>query len=548
MLILTKRNKILIFCFIISLSIINAEFLIDSEEAANHRLLWNKSKEKEITGGRVSFTQNDEQGTFCQSESESFSHEYLFKISSKYLLCGFDLYPFKFEMIKLLNKIYDNKYGKTGDIRNAYKTKQLTHMFTIYLIYLEYKKKDKVLEEAIKQNKPYYNIHPTNEQLEYLESLPKVIYTKEMYDATEYKLFEYSGNMLEVINDIKETHESLVYELEHYKALGPIMLPFLKDYNNYRYWYSIIASRAYRVVLVEYEKMHNFNFEKDTPNGQEHKELLKYLTQDFAYTCLIPFFDLCNHKGQESNDENQIDFTLSFDRGFVSSALGKKFVKNEEYAYSYMPHASNEKLLFSYGFYLNNNINSKTTFKIPMWKPFLNREKNDIIVKYKLLDYPIDNFFNTGHSHILIQHSLNKFALNERLLTLMKLYTEPIESYNPKKFETRIKNKQWQSYQSEISSLIALKSIIDKNSKESKLTYKIILQSLVLTRNYFKKNRESIISKPLMRFKYRLRRRIMEVIRESKEIFETNRIMAMKSMKTLLADQLGKLKTYYLNN
>ena len=94
MLIFTKRNKILIFCFIISLSIINAEFLIDSEEAANHRLLWNKSKEKEITGGKVSFTQNDEQGTFCQSESESFSHEYLFKISSKYLLCGFDLYPF----------------------------------------------------------------------------------------------------------------------------------------------------------------------------------------------------------------------------------------------------------------------------------------------------------------------------------------------------------------------------------------------------------------------------------------------------------------------
>lgn len=41
-------------------------------------------------------------------------------------------------------------------------------------------------------------------------------------------------------------------------------------------------------------------------------DLYADVLQDNFYTCLIPFFDLCNHKGQEKPEEPRIDFALNF--------------------------------------------------------------------------------------------------------------------------------------------------------------------------------------------------------------------------------------------
>ncbi len=45
-----------------------------------------------------------------------------------------------------------------------------------------------------------------------------------------------------------------------------------------------------------------------------------------------------------------------------------------------------------------------------------------------------------------------------------------------------------------------------------------------------------------------MRRKIMEVSRENFEIMTKNKIYCNREIKTLLKDQITKLKRYYLNN
>lgn len=72
-----------------------------------------------------------------------------------------------------------------------------------------------------------------------------------------------------------------------------------------------------------------------------------------------------------------------------------------------------------------------------------------------------------------------------------------------------------------------------------------MLYGLHNTRAYYKENREKIIQDENLRFKYRIRRKIMNLGRLTRKVVLNNVKMAQEEMKVLLSTQFGLLKNYY---
>lgn len=195
-----------------------------------------------------------------------------------------DLFPFKLEIREIIKEFYDKRFKGSEEQRSAVSPTEASHLFTFYLNLLDYKHRDKVIQKAIELNKKYYNIEPRPEQMEYLSSLPPVIYTREMYDDHEYFLMEKTGTQIDILKEIKEVHEYLIEALKKKEKYGQVLIPVIENYNNYRYWYAVLSSRAYRVYLPDYEKMHGISIERDTPNiGVAHMQLIQGFKQNSKY-------------------------------------------------------------------------------------------------------------------------------------------------------------------------------------------------------------------------------------------------------------------------
>lgn len=227
-------------------------------------------------------------------------------------------------------------------------------------------------------------------------------------------------------------------------------------------------------------------------------------------------------------------------------SIRDSFKSNTEYNYSYVSKAGNDKLLLNYGFYLDNNVDSTFTLKIVIYKEYLSKEKISLFEKYKLLPMSLESFLKSNSfNNAVVTFSLNKSDIND-VLKFFRIYIISNNSFNEQLINERISNNQYISYDNELLSLYFLKSSIYSNMNSNKLNYNGVLQSLELTRNYYKENKDSILSNKKLIYTYRLRRKIMEVVRENFYIMYKNNIIANQNLNTLLSDQLSKLRDYYV--
>ena len=72
-----------------------------------------------------------------------------------------------------------------------------------------------------------------------------------------------------------------------------------------------------------------------------------------------------------------------------------------------------------------------------------------------------------------------------------------------------------------------------------------LLYTLHNTRKFFKENREMIINDPFLRYKYRMRRRILNVGKENSQIAMKNNEMALGKIREIVSDQFHKIKNFY---
>lgn len=255
--------------------------------------------------------------------------------------------------------------------------------------------------------------------------------------------------------------------------------------------------------------------------------------------------DSCNNINSSSPDEEAI-FNLYGENRKLHFGVHKTFKKGEEYGYNYVPRPGNNKLLLSYGFYIDDNIFSDTFINITVVKSLFSFEKYKLAVELKLIYNSYEMFYSSKLESIKIPFTLDKFKLSTKLINFIKIYI--LEENDFRRYRNHIAGNKWISYENQITVLSVISNLFTNLTSKGIFTYRMILSSLVITRNYFKTNRESIVNNKPLRYKYRMRRKIMEVARENFETMTKNKLFCNREYRQLQSDQLRKLKKFYLNN
>lgn len=273
---------------------------------------------------------------------------------------------------------------------------------------------------------------------------------------------------------------------------------------------------------------------------------------------------MCNHI-HPKNKQDKTEFVFTTKKGEFGVSLNKDFYKGEEFGYSYVTNASNEKLLYSYGFYVEDNNFSNTVVSIKLFKPQLTREKHNIIMHLKLVDMPFDGFFNTNHNSMTLIQVLDKNFLSKNVLGVLRIYHLDNKNYDYSIIEKRLQSNQLLSYENEVTALTELRSnIINDHIAKAKIKLEDIIQSLLISKDYYNKITDTLVdgndednnkifkdlglSQTEFEAKYQLRNKIFEVLRESVTILYKNIIYTNDSLQDLMSDQIVKLKDYYLND
>jgi hypothetical protein len=162
----------------------------DTLEDLEFRKQFNGNNTDLISKGKIKFAYSETEGTYCKAAKNISAKEFIFNVPKEFIVCGFDIYPFKFELKDVIYPYLAQKYRNNV---NETKTKTALYLFAYSLLYHRYANKEKIEAYLTKVGKEYYIKRLTKGQENYLKSLPNTLYTFHMYDIEEIKLAEIIG-------------------------------------------------------------------------------------------------------------------------------------------------------------------------------------------------------------------------------------------------------------------------------------------------------------------------------------------------------------------
>lgn len=86
--------KLLILILFMSSTLTN-KYYYESPESLQKRIKWNEYHTRLFTNGRLSIDYSNDTGFYCKAEDDIAKEELVITVPSDYLICGFDLFPFK---------------------------------------------------------------------------------------------------------------------------------------------------------------------------------------------------------------------------------------------------------------------------------------------------------------------------------------------------------------------------------------------------------------------------------------------------------------------
>jgi hypothetical protein len=171
-----------------------------------------KSKEQDITNGKIEFTISEDNEISCIAKENIKKNEIVFKIPEDYLLSTFDMFPFKFE-IKDAVFSYFSKFATNNQMQQS-ENKSSQFILTFYLMFLSTSNRDKILEDVSSKLKlNYYNVKIKQKAVEYLKILPPT-YGLNMYDEEEKYLVKLVGLNVDKMDEMKEVFEYVIKNLK----------------------------------------------------------------------------------------------------------------------------------------------------------------------------------------------------------------------------------------------------------------------------------------------------------------------------------------------
>lgn len=203
-------------------------------------------------------------------------------------------------------------------------------------------------------------------------------------------------------------------------------------------------------------------------------------------------------------------------------------------------------LLFKYGFYLENNPLSSTNIELALVKPMITREKHALMHKMRLLEQSFEGFFDSDEKFLIVTDYVEKNLIRPSTLDFIRIYLANNNNFDPDNIENRLNTQKLLSYDNEFMTLVYLINAIHKNFDKAKFTIDDIIQSLTLTKEYYVLNKETINNDDKMSYKYNLRNKIMNVVKESVIILIKNNAYLLDKLQDLLSDQFVKMKKFYI--
>jgi hypothetical protein len=324
-------------------------------------------------------------------------------------------------------------------------------------MFIKYENKSVVYDYLKMNNMKYYIVNYTKEFMDYVNILPTKTYTTHTYSDVDRKFVENIGFNYNTEDKAKEIYDHVMNYINHNDKLQTMkyaILPFISDQDLFKYCISIVTTRTYKSTLKEYQVL--FNIDPHMTSEVIKNKQSSFDNDPNTYgLCLVPFVDFCSHKNPTRRDgKDQLEFKIIYKPNEVKFCIAKSFKEGEEYVYSYTRSSGNEKLLFSYGFYIENNPHSVASSYIYILKKFFPRSKHDLAVRLKCVQFPFIHFYeDNSRDHADFKFYFNQYEINNNVLDLIRLYFLPTENLEPEQLFKRLSKKKWISYENEVLAL-----------------------------------------------------------------------------------------------
>ena len=224
-----------------------------------------------LSDNRVDIEDTENSGFICLALKDIQPYEPFFKLRISDSICTHEVFPFKFEIIDLMNKygqFIQEKKTNPGFYSKNYKPEwgeRANHLLVFHLLYLDNYEiiGEKFLELSRKENLLHYISQPRENQIKYLKSLRGYrFYSFEKWETTEKELLYSLGIKDDESDYIRNFFEFMKKNMKNHKYLGSTFYP-LMNLKSYLFWLSISVTRNFGVGPPELKKTlgvdENFN-------------------------------------------------------------------------------------------------------------------------------------------------------------------------------------------------------------------------------------------------------------------------------------------------
>jgi hypothetical protein len=419
----------------------------EDKESLSKRLNFYKDTKK-YSNSTITVGYSPEKGLFCVANDYIEYGKITIRIPRNMSMCAYFIFPFKFELISFLQEI------KELEETVGHQQKFSVYLLSYYLLYFSSDHKEDV-KRYIRDNKleQYYNTEEPDESL--LDSFPKMLLNSAFIEREHYEILNQYGFMINKLKELEEVYNHVlnrVMNSEHMEA----MLPWVSDFQKFKWAYSIVMSRGMTLRYNEYtildntkEKMKNY-----TKWDEVNNNINKYFSKNSGVPCLIPIIDLCNHyqpKFADGRDKRPIVLDTEYNH-FINSAV-KVYQRGEEVSYTYILEPSNIAMFLHYGFIIPNNIFDSVIINVKLDSNF----STDQLSLCKELGCDLSTRHPSNIPNVretsLRYRQINQFLINYGRVKTLK------GTFDHKKYVKILANDQPISYENEVSAWMYYGSI-----------------------------------------------------------------------------------------
>lgn len=425
----------------------------------------------------ITVGKSENKGLYCVSKDYFEYGQLSLLIPKDISLCPYYIFPFKYEFIDALDKI-DMIRSSIGK-----EQKYSVYLLIYQLLYFMNAPKQQVID-YIKEHKleQYYKLTEIDERLR--DSFPKEILNTAILEKEHYDLLKSLGYAVEKASEMEIVFKSVlshIYSLDH----SEIILPWISDFDKFKWAYAAVMSRGMTVRYNEYMILENLKInEKNLDKwGKKNLEVNKRISQVTGVPCIIPFIDLCNHyQPQYTDKRDKKPIILDTQIDYFLNRAPSTIRPGEEISFTYTEDPSNIINFLHYGFVIPFNIFNFIKVRVDDTYPMTTNQFN-LCKEIRCFETPIASISKVPNSRSV---TLFNTIPEKSLLNYARVkYLQP--GFDHKNIIKTVLNNQIISIENEIQAWMFYYKVLKFASREDKAPIISSIRNAQTFRNKVKK-------------------------------------------------------------